>query len=151
MHYTTRFGTNNFQEALKIPNGSPESDIDWQSFKYKVFDSPTHRGTYSERYAFIGIPTISDHFRYSIHTLNMEMILQTEQQLKAHGAPEFVEVANKDVVKDTQHIATFFQQIVDTGGEGIILRDPKSPYQPGRSYGFLKHKVFPHILPLCLF
>jgi len=36
----------------------------------------------------------------------------------------------------------FFQDIMDRGGEGIILRNPSTPYQPGRSQGFLKHKVF---------
>jgi ATP-dependent DNA ligase len=35
----------------------------------------------------------------------------------------------------------FLQDIIDEGGEGIILRDPFSPYQSGRSVGFLKHKV----------
>jgi ATP-dependent DNA ligase len=35
----------------------------------------------------------------------------------------------------------FLQDIIDMGGEGIILRDPLSPHQPGRSSGFLKHKV----------
>jgi ATP-dependent DNA ligase len=35
----------------------------------------------------------------------------------------------------------FLQDIIDMGGEGIILRDPLSPYQVGRSSGFLKHKV----------
>jgi len=35
----------------------------------------------------------------------------------------------------------FFQDIIDVGGEGIILRNPKLPYQGGRSLGYLKHKV----------
>jgi len=30
---------------------------------------------------------------------------------------------------------------MDKGGEGIILRDPDAGYIPGRSSGFLKHKV----------
>lgn len=34
-----------------------------------------------------------------------------------------------------------FQDILDKGGEGVILRDPASPNEPGRSPGFLKHKV----------
>lgn len=39
------------------------------------------------------------------------------------------------------HIEKYFQDVMDKGGEGIILRDPASPLQPGRSAGFLKHKV----------
>ena len=37
---------------------------------------------------------------------------------------------------------------MDQGGEGVIIRDPSSPYQAGRSSGFLKHKVLEWI-PLC--
>ena len=36
----------------------------------------------------------------------------------------------------------FMQQIIDEGGEGIILRDPLSLQKQGRSSQFLKHKVF---------
>jgi len=39
------------------------------------------------------------------------------------------------------HLDTYFQDIIDKGGEGVILRDPVSPNQPGRSNGYLKHKV----------
>jgi len=42
---------------------------------------------------------------------------------------------------DMNHLEVFFQDIIDQGGEGIILRDPSSSYQSGRSKGFLKHKV----------
>jgi len=31
---------------------------------------------------------------------------------------------------------------MDQGGEGIILRDPSTPFETGRSKGFLKHKVW---------
>jgi len=38
-------------------------------------------------------------------------------------------------------LESFFQDIIDQGGEGIILRDPNCMYSPGRSKGYLKHKV----------
>lgn len=52
------------------------------------------------------------------------------------------EVANKEICKDVQHLEDFFQAVLKGGGEGVILRDPKSLYQPGRSASFLKHKVY---------
>jgi DNA ligase-1 len=55
--------------------------------------------------------------------------------------PPFVEVAPKEVCKNMDHMQCFLQDIIDGGGEGIILRDPLAPYQSGRSLGFLKHKV----------
>jgi ATP-dependent DNA ligase len=50
-------------------------------------------------------------------------------------------VAPKEECKGDQHMQEFLQDIVDGGGEGIILRDPLCLYQGGRSSGFLKHKV----------
>jgi len=42
---------------------------------------------------------------------------------------------------DMSHLDNYFQNVVENGGEGIILRDPQSLLIPGRSPGFLKHKV----------
>ena len=52
-----------------------------------------------------------------------------------------IELAPYELCKDVVHLEKFFQDVVDKGGEGIILRDPLSPYQEGRSAGYLKHKV----------
>ena len=52
-----------------------------------------------------------------------------------------VEVAPKQVCENTDHFERFLQSVLDKGGEGVILRDPSSPYEHGRSKGYLKHKV----------
>ena len=52
-----------------------------------------------------------------------------------------VEVAPMVICKDINHLEVYYQDILDAGGEGIILRDPKTPYEAGRSKGYLKHKV----------
>jgi DNA ligase-1 len=53
----------------------------------------------------------------------------------------WIDIAPKKVCKDRDHMQEFMQDIIDKGGEGIILRDPMSQYQAGRSAGYLKHKV----------
>jgi DNA ligase-1 len=53
----------------------------------------------------------------------------------------FLEIAPKQICKNMDHMQQFLQDIIDEGGEGIILRDPLAPHQSGRSSGFLKHKV----------
>jgi ATP-dependent DNA ligase len=63
-------------------------------------------------------------------------------RLKDHPAP-FLEVAPMQICKGKDHMQQFLHDIIHLGGEGIILRDPLSPNQPGRSVGFLKHKVLP--------
>lgn len=52
-----------------------------------------------------------------------------------------IEVAPKVICTSTEHFETHFQDILDGGGEGVILRDPKAPFVEGRSGGYLKHKV----------
>ena len=54
---------------------------------------------------------------------------------------KYITVAPKVECKGTSHLESFFQDVIDVGGEGVILRDPSAPYQPGRSPGYLKHKV----------
>lgn len=54
---------------------------------------------------------------------------------------KYLEIAKPVECRHTAHFEQFFQEIVDKGGEGVILRDPAAPYQPGLSTGFLKHKV----------
>lgn len=40
----------------------------------------------------------------------------------------------------------FDEEIIDRGGEGIILRDPKSKYECGRSHSMLTVKVLHALL-----
>jgi len=51
-------------------------------------------------------------------------------------------MAPKEICTGLGHLEKYYQDIVESGGEGIILRDPNSPYEAGRSRGFLKHKVY---------
>lgn len=52
-----------------------------------------------------------------------------------------MELSPYEECRDTGHLETFFQDVIDKAGEGIILRDPAELYTPGRAPGFLKHKV----------
>lgn len=58
-----------------------------------------------------------------------------------HKDSKWIKLADKVVCTGMAHLETFFQEIIAKGGEGVILRDPSSPNQPGRSQGYLKHKV----------
>ena len=58
------------------------------------------------------------------------------------GEWKYIEVAPREVCADMNHLERFFQDVIDKGGEGIILRDPQAPPQPGRAPGYLKHKVW---------
>lgn len=96
-----------------------------------VFDIPNHKGTYAERFNELGMYTYD--MMASIYT-------KTEKHF-ADTSCKYIEMARKEECRDVHHMETFFQEIIDRGGEGIILRDPRASYQPGRSPGYLKHKV----------
>ena len=40
---------------MKIVNRLDSSQIDWTKFRYMVFDIPTSKATYAERYAQLGM------------------------------------------------------------------------------------------------
>ena len=130
----TRFGPDGFQEAMKIVHKAPPAKIDWSKFKYMVFDIPNHQGTYRERYAALGTST----FLTLFCCINFQE--ESEKRLQITSF-EHVALAPAVTCQDTAHLERFFQDVVDRGGEGVILRDPAAPLQPGRSSGYLKHKV----------
>jgi hypothetical protein len=51
---TNRFGRENFQEAMKLVYRMENDAIDWNKFRFEVFDVPTHPGVYQDRYNFLG-------------------------------------------------------------------------------------------------
>jgi len=59
---------------------------------------------------------------------------------------KYLSIAQYEVCKDSNHLERFLQDIIDNGGEGIILRDPRSPFESGRSNAYLKHKVDKYFL-----
>lgn len=59
--YHFRFGRNAFDDAVKIALKRKES-VDWNKFRYMVFDIPNHKGTYKERYSILG--NISHYINY---------------------------------------------------------------------------------------
>jgi len=55
LHSLCRFGRHTFQDAMKIPQRMDVNEIDWDRFKYMVFDIPNHEGTYKQRYEALGM------------------------------------------------------------------------------------------------
>ena len=67
--------------------------------------------------------------------------IPTAERLGQQKPWKYIELAPYEECTGVEHLEAFFQDVVDRGGEGVILRDPKSPYQRGRSPGYLKHKA----------
>jgi len=136
MVFILRFGRDNFQEAAKVANRQSADAVDWSKFKYVVYDVPTDtNSTYAQRYNRLG---------------KLNRFLENEKgetnlpYLVTHLGGKtwrYIQIAEKEVCRGEEHLSKVFQDILDRGGEGVILRDPQAPFEHGRSRGFLKHKV----------
>ena len=122
---------------MKISANASHDEIDWAKFKYMAFDVMNHSGSYAERYSHLGPPL---HFSLSLPLLPHSLTPQIVNSVDSSEC-KYVEVAAREVCSDIQHLERYLQDVIDKGGEGIILRDPSAPYEPGRSRHFLKHKV----------
>jgi DNA ligase-1 len=105
-----------FQKAISIVR-SGDAGEDWREVSYVVFDAPNARGTFEERTA------------------------HAQKVLRRAGAPH---ARWHDHVPCTgfDHLREELSRVEAMGGEGLMLRQPGSPYVVGRSTTLLKVKTF---------
>ena len=108
-------GRGKFEEtASTVLSETP--DARWKSVRFMVFDAPQARGTFEERMRILQ-GTLPKGNRFT------EVVLQSRCQ----GTAQLL--AERD-------------RIVGLGGEGLMLRQPGSEYEPGRSPTLLKVKPY---------
>lgn len=105
-----------FQRTVGIVKRQDQSPL-WKELQYLVFDAPSHGGVFEERVAFIE---------------------QTALNLKH---PHLV-AAEHVICRGTDHLRDELARIEGLGGEGLMLRAPRSRYEAGRSNTLLKVKSF---------
>lgn len=88
----------------------------WYKLKLHVFDVPNVEGNLLER-------------------------LQHLRNYLAQHPSQHIEIIEQIPVKDKAHLQQFFEQIQALGGEGVVVRNPNSPYIYGRSAQILKMKA----------
>ncbi|MDA1017649.1 MAG: DNA ligase, partial [Planctomycetota bacterium] len=105
-----------FQKTVSIVRRQDRSNH-WRDVRYLVFDAPEATGAFEERLAFV-----KDCCR-SIDN-------------------SFVEPHHHALCTGTEHLKQELARIESLGGEGLMLRQPGSNYQAGRSFTLLKVKTF---------
>jgi len=105
-----------FQKAISIVRSGDAGD-DWREVSYVVFDAPNASGAFEDRVA------------------------HAQKVLGRAGAPH---ARWHDHVRCTgfDHLRDELARIEALGGEGLMLRQPGSPYVVGRSTTLLKVKTF---------
>lgn len=105
-----------FQRTVSIVRRQDKSDL-WHEVRYVVFDAPAAAGAFEERLGFVR---------------------ETLTRLQ----PQFAQPHEHALCRGLDHLRAELLRVEALGGEGLMLREPGSRYEPGRSTSLLKVKTF---------
>lgn len=83
---------------------------DWVGLTFQVFDAPAMDAPFRKRYAFLKSLTLPDH-------------CGIVKQTRCNG---------------TQHLVAVGDEIIDLGGEGVVVRNPRAKYIAERTWEILR-------------
>ena len=110
-------GRGRFEAAQSTVAHQQPDDQAWRALRYMVFDLPAHPGSFSERLGALG------------------------GEVARIDHPWVLAVPQRKVGNDAE-LQALLRQVVQNGGEGLMLHRGNSTYQAGRSDDLLKLK--PH-------
>lgn len=105
-----------FQRTVSIVRRQDGSDL-WKEVRFLVFDAPSERTAFERR-------------------------METLRDLFAERQPTYARLHPHERCKDLDHLRTELARVESLGGEGLMLREPGSIYEAGRSSTLLKIKSF---------
>ena len=105
-----------FQRTVSIVRRQDRNDL-WREVRFVVFDAPGCTGAFETRLEFL-----TDAF--------------------ATVPPEYARVHEQARCRDVSHLREELARVEALGGEGLMLRQPESAYEVGRSLTLLKVKSF---------
>ena len=109
-------GRKQFQRTVSIVRRQDGHDA-WQNIRYAVFDAPQHGGPFEERQELL-------------------------KHLLDPPADLFANRVDQDRCLGLDHLRRRLADVESLGGEGLMLRQPASLYEAGRSFTLLKVKNF---------
>jgi len=111
-------GRGQFQETVSVVRSRSRSE-EWRWVQFLVFDAPLHDGVWETRMKFL------------------------KQTLPKVGKTQkIVALLSQTKCKGTEHVWAELSRVENEGGEGLMLRQPGSKYELGRSETLLKVKRF---------
>lgn len=110
-------GRGRFEQASSTIRQQPADDDAWRRMRYMVFDLPGHAGTFDQR-----MPAL--------------------QKLVAQIGQPWVQAVTQFKVANAAELQRKLDEVVQGGGEGLVLHRGASLYRAGRSDDLLKLKPF---------
>lgn len=105
-----------FNRTISIVRRQDKSEH-WKQVRYLLFDAPTQSGPFEDRLAYL-------------------------QDYVASKKPTFALALEHSLCRGIDHLRSELARVEQLGGEGLMLREPGSNYQSGRSTSLLKVKTF---------
>ena len=105
-----------FQRTVSIVRRQDKSDH-WREIRFLVFDAPSQGSEFEERVAYL-------------------------KDLLEKSATPHLQAHTHEQCRDVEHLREELARIEALGGEGLMLRQPGSRYEAGRSSTLLKVKTF---------
>ena len=105
-----------FQRTVSIVRRQDKSDH-WKEISYLIFDAPAEEAAFEERMALLRDKLATNQARH-------------------------IQLHNHERCRDAEHLRAELGRVEALGGEGLMLREPGSKYQIGRSATLLKVKSF---------
>ena len=110
-------GRKKFQRTVSVVRRQDRSDAAWREISYLIFDAPSQPGPFEDRLA-------------AIETL---LATRAVAHLRAHP---------HELCRGLDHVRGELARVEALGGEGLMMRRPRSKYESGRSSSLLKVKTF---------
>lgn len=105
-----------FQRTVSIVRRQDRGK-EWEEVKYLVFDAPQVDDVFEARIAYL-------------------------QQLLDETQPRYATPHAQERCRNVEHLLEELRRVEAAGGEGLMLRQPSSRYEFGRSHSLLKVKTF---------
>lgn len=130
-------GRENFQQTMSAVKKLIPIDAEWSVVKYMLFDIPP--------YCEIGPVHRTMGFSFDQKWLNHRRFNENYAYLRNQEWPEWVEVVKQEQLPvqrtpATARVQELMNDIVAHGGEGVMLRQPHSVWEPHRSNDLVKLK-----------
>jgi DNA ligase-1 len=123
-------GRDNFQKMGVVRKKKPKAE-EWHPVKFYVYDAPEYPGTFQERYDYM--VTVVDKAKQ-----HWKLYQQSHPELSEVSCP--IVLTEHTEITTIEQMKQFYQNVLKLGGEGIMLKDPKSSYENKRSNYLLKYK-----------
>ena len=124
-------GRENFQAMGVVRKKNPENK-EWIPVKYIAYDLPDEDLPFSERLKELEKIVKNNVVRWNI--------VRKKFHVPYNKLACPLIMAEQTIIKSHDHLEELYNNIIENGGEGIMLKDPKSKYEDKRSNYMLKYK-----------